>query len=427
MASITKRKNGIGYQGVLTIPGQEKRVQKWFYAKTKKDVAFLISEYGKNNDIAEYYFVENLTNPAKMKYIKIDKLNHETKELVQKYRPDLLDKTFTKDITFKELVAEWSNYKSKTNLEENSLHTYLVRIKSNLSCLYDTKIQNINEDVLEREYIRICEKFGFKRVLRVHKGIITSIFHYAYKKKYYKEYFIDKIDFKNIEKFDKTALKKIIDKENIYDEEYIPTSADIVKVINYSMQSELYKEVAIIAIMGAFFGLRQSEIMGIQLHDIDFKNSMLSIYKQVKRINGKLQFKYKMKTKDSARINAIPPEAQKYIKLYIDKVLKENMIFYGSDYRHDLALLVCKADGDFIAHSVVDDHWRKCLSSIPDLKYFSMHKLRHYHTSYVTKIQMPEKLMQQRLGHSNVKMTHHYMHVSPKDELKYINDMSLNS
>ena len=66
-------------------------------------------------------------------------------------------------------------------------------------------------------------------------------------------------------------------------------------------------------------GLRRGELLGLKWDDIDFKNGILHVRRQVMRQEGKM-VEAPLKTKNSYRSIAIPADAVEVLKMQRDKI-----------------------------------------------------------------------------------------------------------
>jgi integrase len=142
-------------------------------------------------------------------------------------------------------------------------------------------------------------------------------------------------------------------------------------------------------------GLRRSEIFGLRLRDIDFKECKLSIVEVMVRMNGKWIIK-DPKSESSRRKIKVPRFVIEVISEYLTslKVVPERIC---AEYKPD-------------AYS---KHFKKLLKN-NELPHIRFHDLRHFNATLMMKYGITDKIASGRLGHSQVQITREiYQHVLP--------------
>lgn len=155
-------------------------------------------------------------------------------------------------------------------------------------------------------------------------------------------------------------------------------------------------------------GMRRGEILGLRWKDIDFKKGVLSINQTLSN-DGK-QF-ISAKTNSSQRSIALPDQTIQELKKQKKKIAKDKL-FLGNSY-NDHDLVVATSLGNSVHPRNVNRTWDRLLkkTNLPRIRF---HDLRHTHATLMLKQGVHPKIVSERLGHSNVKITlDTYSHVLP--------------
>jgi|SRR5690625_588802 len=147
------------------------------------------------------------------------------------------------------------------------------------------------------------------------------------------------------------------------------------------------------------FGLRFSEILGLQWKYVDFKNKSLHVeqayHEETKQLGS-------LKTKSSKRSIPMSNQQVMFLKQYKER---QNPIS---------PLVVANSKGNFMMKRNI----RRAMSSIcerAEVKSITFHELRHTHATLMLEMNEHVKIVQQRLGHAKVETTiNTYSHVRPE-------------
>ena len=159
-------------------------------------------------------------------------------------------------------------------------------------------------------------------------------------------------------------------------------------------------------LVAALTGARQGEILGLQWSDVDFARGTLTIQRQLQRSK-----RLKEPKEDSRRtldLTALERE-----------LLAEHRCRQGELRRavgaawENRDLIFCTDLGRPLGHRVVFREYKKFLqrAKLPDI---SFHDLRHSNATILAAAGVPLKVVQERLGHADIKTTlEFYEHVTP--------------
>lgn len=145
-------------------------------------------------------------------------------------------------------------------------------------------------------------------------------------------------------------------------------------------------------------GMRKGEAAALQWTDIDFKNGTINISKsldfQPKNID---ELFGGTKNKNKKQVNDL--------------------------YHHDLNLVLCRQDGNFMPKSSLFNAFSRILKPA-DIKPLPIHSLRHTHAVLMLEAGADMKYLQERLGHGSYQITADvYSHVSQWRKTIRINTM----
>ena len=160
-------------------------------------------------------------------------------------------------------------------------------------------------------------------------------------------------------------------------------------------------------------GMRQGEVFGLKWDDIDFEKSCLFIRRSLAHVIGKGAVFQAPKTKNSIRRILLMSEDVKNLHAY--KKWQEN---YSEDLgdlfaRHNLVFP--SPFGEPISPTNFSRRYFKPLLKKCNISSeFTFHGLRHTHATLLLRQGVNPKIVQERLGHSSIKVTMDtYSHVLP--------------
>lgn len=155
-------------------------------------------------------------------------------------------------------------------------------------------------------------------------------------------------------------------------------------------------------------GMRQGEILGLRWKDIDFESGILYI-RQTLSHDGKI-FLSEAKTKSSLRSIHLPNESIEALKKHRRMVIQEKL---KAEHYTDLDLVVCTVHGTQVNASNLNRTFKRLQEEAKVTK-IRFHDLRHTHATLLIKLGINPKVVAERLGHSNTRMTlDTYSHVLP--------------
>ncbi|USK46310.1 tyrosine-type recombinase/integrase [Cytobacillus oceanisediminis] len=163
-------------------------------------------------------------------------------------------------------------------------------------------------------------------------------------------------------------------------------------------------------------GMRKGEAAALQWSDIDLKEKTITI-------NKTLDFSAKKdeelfgdtKTYNSKRIITISQVLANDLHFH-KKYQNQNKIALNDIYHHNLNLVLCRNDGNFMPKSSLFNAFSRILKKA-DLPSLPIHSLRHTHAVVQLEAGADMKYVQERLGHGSIQVTSDvYAHISKKIE-----------
>jgi len=154
-----------------------------------------------------------------------------------------------------------------------------------------------------------------------------------------------------------------------------------------------------IYVVAVYTGMRQGEILGLRVNDVDLVKGYIFVRHQVQWVQG-VGFIYSdVKTEKSRRLIPLPKKA-------VD-VLKEHMVGIDSE------LVFTSSTGNPVYHNNLFRHFKETLKEL-EFPNVTFHSLRHLHATLLLIEGIHPKVVQERLGHSQISTTlDTYSHTIP--------------
>lgn len=156
-------------------------------------------------------------------------------------------------------------------------------------------------------------------------------------------------------------------------------------------------------------GMRQGEILGLRWKDIDFTQNVIRISQTLSH-DGK-RFLEGAKSKASIRTIALPETTIKVLCEHKEIIAMEKEDF-GEGYC-DYDLVVCTPIGSQLIPSNIRKAFNRLIekAEVPKIRF---HDMRHTHATLLLAQGINVKVISERLGHSNIKITlDTYSHILP--------------
>ena len=156
--------------------------------------------------------------------------------------------------------------------------------------------------------------------------------------------------------------------------------------------------------------MRKGEILALKWEDVDLDNGRVSVRRTLAKPYGKVKIQ-EAKTKGARRTITLPEDTVAYLKKHKKKQLEEKLAA-GPAY-NDNGLVVCTQLGNPVDPAVINRDMDAVLKN-SDLPKIRFHDLRHTHATILLQLGENPKVVAERLGHVDVRMTLDiYSHVLP--------------
>jgi Site-specific recombinase XerD len=192
----------------------------------------------------------------------------------------------------------------------------------------------------------------------------------------------------------------------------MPDESDTKLILESLKSTELY----LVALIAAHTGMRRGEILALAWACIDFDANVMKVSRSLQETRaGGLKFK----TPKSRKPREFPFSSVLRNALLAHRTRQEaNRQLFGPDYRAELDLVVCEANGAAIHPDRFSSAYCRHIKKIGK-RGMSLHTLRHSHASTLLANGVPVTAVSKRLGHAQVSTTLNiYSHAFSRDELR---------
>jgi integrase len=158
-------------------------------------------------------------------------------------------------------------------------------------------------------------------------------------------------------------------------------------------------------------GMRRGEILGLKWEDIDFKSGTLSVRRTLSRGRGGTWELGQPKTAAGRRSIALPADCIDALKRH--RVQQAEVQLRLGPLWEDHGFVFTGHTGRLLHINSLDAQFRKLIETagVPRIRF---HDLRHTSATLMLLIGEHPKIVQERLGHSDISMTlNRYSHVTP--------------
>lgn len=303
-----------------------------------------------------------------------------------------LDTTLENNMLFVDYIKLWlKTIEEKQLINEVTIQGYKQTTNKHIIPYFKDsklKLKDVTPFILEKYYAEKCKngrldgKGGLSaKSIRLHHAVLSNIFKMAYKNNLISNNPIDKVELPKLEKYEATA--------------YTPN--EIKLLLDKTKNEQLYP----LILITVTYGLRLSEVCGLQWKAIDFDNEQVKIQSTLVRV-VKVVAKDKTKNSSSRRTYPMVPqikEALLKVKEQQDeyKLLCGNC-YFNSDY------VFTKPDGKIEQPQNISKRFSKLLEKY-GLRHIRFHDLRHSCASFLINQGAELKDIADWLGHSDIKMT----------------------
>jgi integrase len=169
-------------------------------------------------------------------------------------------------------------------------------------------------------------------------------------------------------------------------------------------------------------GMRRGELFGLHWQDVDFTEECLYVRRSVRRLGKFGVVVSEPKTKGSKRKIMLPSFVIDVLKQHQQRLqaLRDKA---GSEWR-EKDIVFCNQFGDYLEASWLNRSFKQLLqrAKLPNIRF---HDLRHSTASFLAKLNVHPKIVQEMLGHSTISMTLDiYSHMFPFSHQEAVTKLS---
>ncbi|MCJ7983792.1 site-specific integrase [Priestia sp. OVL9] len=185
------------------------------------------------------------------------------------------------------------------------------------------------------------------------------------------------------------------------------TKEELIRFLQFSKIENVHYS-ALFFVCG-YTGLRRGEMLALKWQDINFEKGTLHVQRNLIYREGNFSYG-PLKTESSNRIIKLDDETLRVLSQH-KKRQSELKLLYGPRYSQE-DLIFCREDGQPIYPRTMTTIFNRVIkkSEVPKIRF---HDLRHTHATLLLEAGVSLKEVQERLGHSSIKMTGDiYAHVT---------------
>lgn len=310
------------------------------------------------------------------------------------------------DILFIEYLFYWleiikcnveaSTFTSYRQIANNHIKKYFTKNPIKLVDLSVIHIQNFYNELMTK-----CN-LSANTVIH-HHALIRKCLDYAFK--------MDIIPSNPADKIQRPKIEQFI--SSFYTE----------SELNTLFEKSKNDPLELIILITAFYGLRRSEVLGLQWDSFDFENKTITIKHTVtitntEGNNRKIEGKYRTKNKSSYRTLPLFDNIATKLLEFKEKQESFKKAFGNTYNKQFLEYVFVNTQGKIIRPDYVTQHFSILLENI-GLKPIRFHDLRHSCASLLLAKGIPMKAIQEWLGHSNFSTTANlYAHLDSNSKKK---------
>ena len=293
-----------------------------------------------------------------------------------------------------EWMDEWlENY--LPNIEETTRVGYKTKIRCYIKpSIGDILIKSLRTEHVQRMINDMNDKGLSPKNIRDTFNNINAAMKKAVK--------IRLIPYNPCEAIELPKLKKY--RANVYPTEMIHTLLDTAK------DTDMYLPILLLVMVG----LRRGELLALRWEDIDFDNNVLKVRKNM--VRGEKGYIIKApKSEASIRDIYLGNDVIEVLKIARQQYL-DDIVSYGTGFQN-LGFVIRQQDGSPYKPDSMSQKWERFIKSngLPKIR---LHDLRHSNATALIQAGVNPRVVQQRLGHSDVNITlNTYTHILPEMDI----------
>lgn len=305
--------------------------------------------------------------------------------------------------TVEEYISDWLETYIKENRKINTYNRYKTIIKNSiLPYVGNIKLKDLRPVHLENILITEKKNGLSSTTLQNIYGVFNSALNRAVKLQVLSNNPCKHIDRPKREKFTPNTLT--VDEFN-----------QILSMLNENKYNDYIFKLGLKIVLE--LGLRRGELAGLEWKNINFNDNVISIKNNLIYSNGKV-FLETPKTEESERNLYISDELKTIFKLH-RKLQGENRLKYGPHYKKNIFnekecnFVMTWENGENLHPNYYTSRFSKILKKLSFNKNIRFHDLRHTNATLLLEQGVNFKVIQARLGHSDINTTLNiYSHVN---------------
>lgn len=365
-----------------------------------------------------YYIILNLTDSAgkrKPKWIStgltIKGNKKRAEQMLMEERRKYANAKTGDDVLFADFMEQWLEI-VKSTVSIPTYSSYVNAVKSIIAPYFRKKkilLRDLQAHDIQMFYQEQLQRVKASSVIHYHANIHKAL-KYAVKNDMIPSNPADKVERPKQDKF----------YGNFYDRDEL----------NKLFEAVAGTKLELPVLLGAFYGLRRSEIVGLKWSAIDFEQNTITISHTVTSCNldGKCVIVAKDTTKTKSSRRTLPLVPFFHEKLLAVKAQQErNQKLCGRSYNREFLEYICVDDiGDRFKPNYITSQFPKLLER-NGFRKIRFHDLRHSCASLLLASGVPMKHIQEWLGHSDFSTTANiYAHLDYSSKLTSASAMESN-
>ena len=365
-----------------------------------------------------YYIILNLTDSAgkrKPKWIStgltIKGNKKRAEQMLMEERRKYANAKTGDDVLFADFMEQWLEI-VKSTVSIPTYSSYVNAVKSIIAPYFRKKkilLRDLQAHDIQMFYQEQLQRVKASSVIHYHANIHKAL-KYAVKNDMIPSNPADKVERPKQDKF----------YGNFYDRDEL----------NKLFEAVAGTKLELPVLLGAFYGLRRSEIVGLKWSVIDFEQNTITISHTVTSCNldGKCVIVAKDTTKTKSSRRTLPLVPYFHEKLLAVKAQQErNQKLCGRSYNREFLEYICVDDiGDRFKPNYITSQFPKLLER-NGFRKIRFHDLRHSCASLLLASGVPMKHIQEWLGHSDFSTTANiYAHLDYSSKLTSASAMESN-
>lgn len=365
-----------------------------------------------------YYIILNLTDSAgkrKPKWIStgltIKGNKKRAEQMLMEERRKYANAKTGDDVLFADFMEQWLEI-VKSTVSIPTYSSYVNAVKSIIAPYFRKKkilLRDLQAHDIQMFYQEQLQRVKASSVIHYHANIHKAL-KYAVKNDMIPSNPADKVERPKQDKF----------YGNFYDRDEL----------NKLFEAVAGTKLELPVLLGAFYGLRRSEIVGLKWSAIDFEQNTITISHTVTSCNldGKCVIVAKDTTKTKSSRRTFPLVPYFHEKLLAVKAQQErNQKLCGRSYNREFLEYICVDDiGDRFKPNYITSQFPKLLER-NGFRKIRFHDLRHSCASLLLASGVPMKHIQEWLGHSDFSTTANiYAHLDYSSKLTSASAMESN-